>query len=38
MNKNEEKLYALMVDKLNAKRQELENRREHFFGYDNLRD
>ena len=30
MNKNEEKLYALMVDKLNAKRQELENRREHF--------
>ncbi len=30
MNKNEEKLYALMVDKLNAKRQELENWREHF--------
>lgn len=30
MNKKEKKFYTIMEDKLNAKKQELESRRQHF--------
>lgn len=30
MNKNEERFYTLMMDKLNAKKKELETKREQF--------